>query len=126
VVNVHSRHTTAAIVVNEHESLLLEDLRERLERFAPSGAGYHHDDFEIRTENLTPDERPNGHSHVQALVLPCGVSLNLVEGELQLGRWQRIFLAELDGGSMAAARARSRYSSWESGASRRCPDDAST
>jgi hypothetical protein len=31
-------------------------------------------------------------------VLPCGVSLNLVEGELQLGRWQRIFLAELDGG----------------------------
>jgi secondary thiamine-phosphate synthase enzyme len=100
VVNIHSRHTTAAIVVNEHESLLLGDLKERLERFAPAGAGYQHDDFEIRTENLTPDERPNGHSHVQALVLPCGVSLNLVEGELQLGRWQRIFLAELDGGRM--------------------------
>lgn len=98
VVNVHSRHTTAAIVVNEHESLLLEDLRERLERFAPRAAGYRHDDFEIRTENMTPEERPNGHSHVRALVLPTAVSLNLVEGELQLGRWQRIFLAELDGG----------------------------
>ena len=97
VVNVHSRHTTAAIVVTESECLLLADLRERLERFAPTGAGYRHDDFEVRTENLTPEERPNGHSHVRALVLPTGVSLNLVEGKLQLGRWQRIFLVELDG-----------------------------
>jgi secondary thiamine-phosphate synthase enzyme len=98
VVSVQSRHTTAAIVVNENEPLLLADLRERLERFAPAGAGYRHDDFALRTQNLAPDERANGHAHVRALVLPCSVSLNLVDGELQLGRWQRIFLAELDCG----------------------------
>ena len=100
VMNVQSRHTTAAIFVNEHEPLLLEDLKARLERFAPAGAGYRHDDFGIRSENLTPEERPNGHAHTQALVLPTAVSLNVVAGELQLGRWQRIFLAELDGGRL--------------------------
>ena len=97
IVNVQSRHTTAAIVVNEDEPLLLEDLRERLERFAPRGAGYRHDDFEVRTRNLEPVERPNGHAHTQALVLPTAVSLNVAGGCLDLGRWQRIFLLELDG-----------------------------
>lgn len=98
VVGVHSRHTTAGIVVNEHESGLLADFRERLQRFAPAGAGYRHDDFEVRTENLTPYERPNGHAHVRALVVPSSTTLPLVEGTLQLGRWQRIFLVELDRG----------------------------
>ena len=97
LVSVQSHHTTAAIVVNEHEPLLLEDLRERLERFAPRGAGYRHDDFSVRTANLEPDERPNGHAHVRALVLPSSVTLHVVDARIALGRWQRIFLLELDG-----------------------------
>src|ERR687885_1312629 len=45
VANVFSRHTTAAIRIQEHEPLLLEDLREFLERSAPAQAHYRHNYF---------------------------------------------------------------------------------
>jgi secondary thiamine-phosphate synthase enzyme len=95
-VNVQSRHTTAAVVVNEDEPLLLEDLKRTLERLAPRGADYRHDDFSVRTANLTPDEQPNGHAHCKALALRASETINVVNGELQLGRWQRVFFVELD------------------------------
>jgi secondary thiamine-phosphate synthase enzyme len=98
IVNVQVRHTTAAICVNESEPLLLEDLRATLERCAPRGVAYRHDDFEVRTVNLEPGEPPNGHSHCKALFLRASETLNVVDGRLQLGRWQRVFLLELDGG----------------------------
>ena len=41
-VNVQSLHTTAAIVVNENEPLLLTDFAAVLERSAPAGAIYRH------------------------------------------------------------------------------------
>src|SRR5947207_4878722 len=56
LVSVQSLHTTAAIVVNEHEPLLLQDLRDVLERLAPRAQLWRHDDFTVRTVNLTPDE----------------------------------------------------------------------
>ncbi len=97
IVNVQSRHTTAAIVVNEAEPLLLEDLRAALERFAPRRAAYRHDDFAVRTVNMEPGERKNGHAHCQSLLLRASESINVVDGALDLGRWQRVFLVELDG-----------------------------
>ena len=96
-VNIQSRHTTTAIVVNEHEPLLLGDFAALLARTAPGDASYRHDDMEVRTVNLAPGERANGHAHCQALMLPTSAVLNLAEGRLQLGRWQRVFLVELDG-----------------------------
>ena len=97
LVNVQSLHTTTAIVVNEHEPLLLTDFAALLTRAAPKEAPYHHDDMGIRTVNLAPDERPNGHAHCHALLLGSSALLNLADGRLQLGRWQRVFLVELDG-----------------------------
>jgi secondary thiamine-phosphate synthase enzyme len=47
--------------------------------------------------NLTPDERLNGYAHCQALLLPTTATLNVADGRLQLGCWQRVFLVELDG-----------------------------
>jgi secondary thiamine-phosphate synthase enzyme len=95
--NVQTLHTTTAIVVNEHEPLLLEDFSKLLESIAPRGGTYRHDDPALRWVNLTPGERPNGHSHCQSLFMGCGVCLNVVDGRLMLGRWQRVFLVELDG-----------------------------
>jgi secondary thiamine-phosphate synthase enzyme len=97
IVNVQTRHTTTAIVVNELEPLLLSDFATLLERAAPSGGGYRHDDVAVRTVNLTADERVNGHAHCRALLLAPSACLNVVDGKLMLGRWQRVFLAELDG-----------------------------
>jgi len=96
-VNVQSLHTTAAVVINENEPLLLLDLEDALERWAPRGRHYRHDDFEIRTAHVQPGEPANGHSHTRALLLRTSETLNIVEGKLLLGRWQRIFLVELDG-----------------------------
>ena len=96
-VNVQSLHTTTAIVVNEHEPLLLADFGSLLERTAPVRAWYAHDDMSRRTANVVPGERANGHSHCRALFLGPSACLNVVSGLLQLGRWQRIFFVELDG-----------------------------
>jgi secondary thiamine-phosphate synthase enzyme len=95
--NIQTLHTTGMIVVNEHEPLLLEDMRCLLERLAPCDEDYRHDDFARRTVNLNPQERANGHSHCKALFLRTSECLNIVDGRLQLGRWQRIFFLELDG-----------------------------
>ena len=96
-INIQTRHTTTGIVINEHEPLLLSDMKQLLERLVPENENYEHDNFEIRTANLTPDERRNGHAHCRALFLRASESLNIVDRKIHLGTWQRIFLLELDG-----------------------------
>lgn len=96
LVNIQCLHTSAALIVNENEPLLLEDIKANLQRTAPNDIEYNHDDFDRRTVNMCPDECVNGHSHCKAIHLLPSVTLNFKEGQLQLGRWQRIILAELD------------------------------
>lgn len=97
LVNIQSRHTTAAIIINENEPLLMEDLEKTLETWAPQNRLYRHNDLDARPQPIPADERPNGHSHAQAFYLGTSETVNIVDGELQLGRWQTIFLVELDG-----------------------------
>jgi secondary thiamine-phosphate synthase enzyme len=97
VVTVFSRHTTAAVCIQEDEPLLLEDLREFLERAAPAGAHYRHNDFRVRTVHMHDDESPNGHAHCLQLMLGTSETIPVLDGELLLGTWQRVFLVELDG-----------------------------
>lgn len=94
--NVQILHTSAALIFNENEPLLLEDIKASLERVAPKDSVYNHDDFDRRTVNVCENECVNGHSHCKAIRLPSTVTLNLIGGKLQLGQWQRIILAELD------------------------------
>jgi secondary thiamine-phosphate synthase enzyme len=96
MVNIQSLHTTMAVIVQEAEPLLLGDLKETLERVAPRTMKYMHDNFEIRTVNMHPNEPINGHSHCKSIFLPSSVFLNIVGKRIQLGTWQRIFALELD------------------------------
>ena len=93
---VFSRHTTAAIKINENEPLLLQDMEQFLERISPRNGNYKHNDFNIRTVNMTEDECPNGHAHCQHLLLGTSETIPIVEGMMQFGRWQSIFMIELD------------------------------
>jgi len=93
---VYSKHTTAAIKINENEPLLLKDMGEFLERMASRNGDYRHNDFSVRTVNMTEDECPNGHAHCQHLLLGTSESIPIIDGQLQFGRWQSIFLIELD------------------------------
>lgn len=95
-VNIQSLHTTAAIVVNENEPLLITDMKRMLEHHAPRHQKYRHDDFSIRTVNLEPGEPANGHAHCKSLLLNPSQMLNVMHGTLMLGRWQRVFFVELD------------------------------
>jgi secondary thiamine-phosphate synthase enzyme len=97
ILNVQTLHTTTAVVVNEHEPLLLTDFEALLEAAAPVNRRYQHDDTTVRTVNVTDEERSNGHAHCRALLLPSSACLNVAGGRLMLGRWQRVFFVELDG-----------------------------
>ena len=96
LVCVYSKHTTAAIKINENEPLLIKDMEQFLCRLAPVNAYYGHNDFSIRTVNMTEDECPNGHAHCQHLLMSSSETIPLIDGQLQFGTWQRLFLIELD------------------------------
>jgi secondary thiamine-phosphate synthase enzyme len=96
VVVIFSRHTTAAIKINESEPELVKDLTRFLNEITPSDRDYCHNNFDVRTVNMTDDECPNAHSHCQHLVLSASESVPIVQGRMHLGQWQRIFLVELD------------------------------
>lgn len=96
---VYSPHTTCAIVVNERESGFVADFEELVSGIVPQGRAYRHDDMTIRTENLEDDDHsvPNGHGHLrQTIIGSASETIPIVDGSLQLGRWQRVFLVELD------------------------------
>ncbi|MHB8512807.1 MAG: secondary thiamine-phosphate synthase enzyme YjbQ [Actinomycetota bacterium] len=91
-------HTTAALLINEWENGVHDDLRARLDSLVPDGVYYAHDDMERRTQNMEDDhERPNGRAHVtQMLIGGTSHSIPVAHGEPLLGRWQRLILLELD------------------------------
>jgi secondary thiamine-phosphate synthase enzyme len=89
-------HTTTALVVNENEPLLRDDMRALLERLAPAAGSYAHNELHRRPE-VGLDESPNGDSHCRALLLGHSATLALGDGRLRLGRWQRLLFIELDG-----------------------------
>lgn len=93
---VYSKHTTAAVKINENEPLLLEDMAAFLEKISPRASAYRHNDFEIRTVNMTPDESPNGHAHLQHLLLGTSETVPILGGEMQFGTYQSVFFIELD------------------------------
>ena len=95
---VFSRHTTAAISINENEPMLLQDMEQFLARVAPSQAYYNHNDSAHNGPHRHNREQPNGHSHCQQLLLGASEAIPIVGGDLLLGQWQRLFLVELDCG----------------------------
>jgi secondary thiamine-phosphate synthase enzyme len=98
LVTLQTRHTTTGLLINEHEPLLLRDLEALFERIAPASENYGHDDFTRRTVNLLPGERRNGHAHCRAALLRTSEHVPVTGGALSLGRWQRVFLVDFDGG----------------------------
>ncbi len=96
LLNIQTLHTTCPLFLNENEPLLLEDFVNHLKKLSPKNLNYNHNDFTRRTINMCQDECKNGHSHCLALHFPSNLTLNIIDGKLQLGQWQRIFAVELD------------------------------
>lgn len=79
-------HTTAGVVLNENERRLLNDITRAVESLIPVDGDYEHDAID-----------DNAAAHLQATVLGENVTVPVVEGELDLGRWQSILFVECDG-----------------------------
>ena len=91
-------HTSCGLAVTEDEEGLHEDLATVFEELAPTARGWVHDDLTRRWQNVVPGERPNGDSHIRAVLATTpSLCIPLHADALALGRWQRLFLVELDG-----------------------------
>jgi secondary thiamine-phosphate synthase enzyme len=91
-------HTTCALLINEWEDGAMADFRRHLCDLVPhEGIYYQHDDFEIRTQNLHPDERVNGHAHVKSMLLSAtSHAIPVIDGGPGFGTWQRLIMFEMD------------------------------
>jgi secondary thiamine-phosphate synthase enzyme len=79
------RHTSASLVVQENaDPDVLIDLRTALIRIAPTDAGWAHD-----AEGA--DDMP---AHVKTMLTGVSLHVPVANGELMLGTWQGIYLAE--------------------------------
>jgi len=79
--------STAALTTIEFESGVVNDLKRAIERLAPRGERYEH------------DQRwgdGNGYSHVRAALMGPSLSVPVSGGRLILGTWQQIVLCDFD------------------------------
>ncbi len=92
LVIVQSLHTTTAIFINEFQQALLDDIKAFLEKLVGRIEYWRHND-----PRLSECDRKNADSHLRAMLLGHTLSLPVRDGEIALGNWQSVILAELDG-----------------------------
>jgi secondary thiamine-phosphate synthase enzyme len=82
---VFLRHTSASLVIQENaDPAVLRDLGQWMDRLAPEGTGYEHDDE-------GPDDMPG---HLRASVTRSNESIPITNGALGLGTWQALYVWE--------------------------------
>ena len=108
IVTVTSRHTTCAVIVNENEHFLKDDILTYLNQAVPRDAEhYKHNDLQRRpatdrdreaieknnfggfssVEEFMAQEPINAHAHLQAILCGNSATLGIQDGDLALGSW---------------------------------------
>lgn len=86
IVTVFVQHTSCSIVIMENaDPTARRDLQEFFDRLVPEDAGYFTHDAE------GSDDMP---SHIRMVLTRTGETIPIVDGRIQLGTWQGIFLFE--------------------------------
>ncbi|MFH1328072.1 MAG: secondary thiamine-phosphate synthase enzyme YjbQ [Candidatus Bathyarchaeota archaeon] len=83
---VYALHTTAAIIVNEHEGGLIQDIISKVEQTFPRGAGYLHDRID-----------DNADAHLASTFIGPSKTFPIKDNKIIRGTWQNIFFLETDG-----------------------------
>lgn len=78
---VSTGHTTGALMINEHESRLLEDLKETLQRLIP---------------DIDYEHPRNAQSHLVSMMLSSNQTIPIKNGVPELGTWQSLFWVEAE------------------------------
>jgi len=85
LLTIFCRHTSASLVIQENAApAARRDLEAFFARLAPEGGPYEHDDE-------GPDDMP---AHLRSALTATQMSIPIQGGNLQLGKWQGIFLFE--------------------------------
>ena len=93
LVSLWSMHTTCTLFINEFQTALL--VRHQA---VPRADGRARRRVTCTTIPQHSDcDRMNADSHLRALLLGHNLTLQVSGGEVVLGQWQRILMAELDG-----------------------------
>ena len=79
--------STGAVTTIEYEPGVVEDLRQAIERAAPRGIPYAHDE-------AWGDG--NGYSHVRAALVGPSITIPVIDGHMTLGTWQQVVLLDFD------------------------------
>jgi secondary thiamine-phosphate synthase enzyme len=86
VVTVFTQHTSCSLIVMENaDPTARRDLEEFFDRLVPEKADY----FEHDTEGA--DDMP---SHIRMVLTRTSETIPIVDGRMQLGTWQGVFLFE--------------------------------
>lgn len=89
---VSTLHTTTGVFFTEVQDALWDDVETFLQKLVAERAGYKHND-----PRFSDCERGNAAAHLRAILLGGSLALQVEEGRLVLGQFQRIVFAELDG-----------------------------
>ncbi len=86
-VTLFAPSSTSGLTTIEYEQGALEDLRQALERLAPSDADYRH--------NLAWGDG-NGVAHLRAALLGASLTIPVLDGRPTLGTWQQVLYIDFD------------------------------
>jgi secondary thiamine-phosphate synthase enzyme len=92
IVSLWSLHTTFSVFMNESQKALHADIKRLLESIVDRDADWMHND-----PDHSDCDRLNADAHLRAMLLGHSLTLQIAAGDLVLGQWQRILVAELDG-----------------------------
>ncbi len=87
IIHIFPIGSTASISTIEFEPALVQDMKDKLEEFAP------HDQTTRHGETWGDD---NGFSHMRATMMGPGITVPLYEGKPVLGTWQQIVILNHD------------------------------
>jgi secondary thiamine-phosphate synthase enzyme len=96
---VSTLHTTTSVFFTEVQDALWDDVDAFLHQLVAERAGYKHND-----PRFSDCERQNAAAHLRAIVLGGSVALQVEDGRLVLGQFQRLVFAELDGPRLRSLR----------------------
>jgi secondary thiamine-phosphate synthase enzyme len=87
IILICALHSNSGVFVNESDPAFHQDVDAWLEKLAPASAAYQ---YGQRAESTAG-------AHLQSILLNGQAVVSLLEGKLELGPWQYILYAELDG-----------------------------
>jgi secondary thiamine-phosphate synthase enzyme len=92
IVSLWSLHTTCAVFINEAQKALHADIKQLLEQVVARDGEWMHND-----PAHSDCDRSNADAHLRAMLLGHSLTLQVSGGQIVLGQWQRVLMAELDG-----------------------------